>query len=82
MEPNKFYSVFGPDGSQIGTVAVSEADDMDADRLKVLLDEQGDDDHTVAETPAGDEPTLTVRDRKSTRLNSSHITRSRMPSSA
>ena len=60
MEPNKFYSVFGPDGSQIGTVAVSEADDMDADRLKVLLDERGDDDHTVAETPAGDESTLTV----------------------
>ena len=30
----------------------------------------------------GFEVTAVVRDRKSTRLNSSHITRSRMPSSA
>ena len=35
---------------------------------------------TVLPTPAGD--WLLMRDRKSTRLNSSHVSESRMPSSA
>ena len=36
----------------------------------------------VAEAPGGADAAPAPRDRKSTRLNSSHITRSRMPSSA
>jgi hypothetical protein len=60
MEDNKFYNVFGPDGSQIGTVVVSPEDDLDSTRLRILLDEMGDDEHAVAEIPAGDRATLTV----------------------
>ena len=36
----------------------------------------------VTHVKPGDRVTVNVEDRKSTRLNSSHITRSRMPSSA
>ena len=41
----------------------------------------GKDEHAAAQEAATDEGVAT-QDRKSTRLNSSHITRSRMPSSA
>lgn len=60
MEDSKFYNVFGPDGSQIGTVVVTDADGMDSTQLRKLLDEMGDDDHAVHEIAFGDEATLTV----------------------
>ena len=60
IEDSKFYNVFGPDGSQIGTVVVTDADGMDSTKLRKLLDEMGDDEYAVVEIPAGDGDTLTV----------------------
>ena len=49
------------------------------ERVLVALLAQG---HLLVEGVPGLAKTLTVKDRKSTRLNSSHIQKSRMPSSA
>ena len=64
-----------PAGQTVVVMTLEQAQELDnATDLLALLE--------VANAKIADLDTLFIRDRKSTRLNSSHVSESRMPSSA